>query len=562
MVLIYRDGTDVQLEPGQMVGKYRVEALVGEGGMARVYRVRHLQLDALRALKVLTSPSAEITRRLLQEGRIQARLRHRNVVNVTDTVQVDGAPGLVMDFVRGPSLAELIQKRRLTLEQVDMLALGILAGVEAAHSHGLVHRDLKPANVMLAIEPQGLVPKVADFGLSKILGGDSVHSTKAGIAMGTPAYMAPEQITDASSADARADVFSLGAILYEMLTGERCFDGGTVLEVFGRVAAGSFVPLDERMPDLPAFLCEAVHGALRLDRDDRVQRVAHLAALWSGERSLSDGDAAPAASRGPFDGTFLDELALMTTAPVEQPITAAPASAGVAAIEATTDFDAVAVANATLLPAELSKVAHAQVTPPAVNTSVARPSELADRRGAALGLTLLWVMGVSVLLLGGACFVGIVLWQRSTPERVEVPPHVDVPVAVKPVVPVGAVPVDDTREHPDPLEASVEAPAVAPAPVAGADEPDVPAPTAPEPSPSAPEAAVGTIVVSGDYNRVYVSKEGSHDLIRPGVLEPGTYFLRPKWTDEIAWDAQVEIVAGETVRVNCSARLKVCRTEP
>src|SRR6185503_18078691 len=131
----------------------------------------HLQLGSLHALKVLTSPTEAIALRLRREGRAQAKLRHPNIVAVTDSIDVFGEPGLVMEYVRGPSLAELLQKRRLTVDQAEHLALGILRGVAAAHGLGLVHRDLKPGNVLLAIDADALLPKVADFGLAKILEG-------------------------------------------------------------------------------------------------------------------------------------------------------------------------------------------------------------------------------------------------------------------------------------------------------------------------------------------------------------------------------------------------------
>src|SRR5690606_39000326 len=126
---------------------------------------------------------------------------------------------LVMDLVDGPSLDDLMYQRRLSVAEVDELARGILAGVAEAHRHGFVHRDLKPANVLLKPIPGGFTPKVADFGIVKALevSGDGMHATRVGVAMGTPRYMAPEQVRDAKSVDQRADVFSLGAMFYEML---------------------------------------------------------------------------------------------------------------------------------------------------------------------------------------------------------------------------------------------------------------------------------------------------------------------------------------------------------
>src|SRR5262249_51361093 len=143
---------------------------IGEGGTATVYRVRHRVLGTWHALKVLHLSSERIRQRLMQEARVQAELRHPNVVGVTDVVEVDGEPGLVMELVPGVSLEILLGSSRLTLAQVDDLARGIFAGLAHAHAHGVIHRDLKPANVLLKPGRDGSVtPMVTDFGVAKVL---------------------------------------------------------------------------------------------------------------------------------------------------------------------------------------------------------------------------------------------------------------------------------------------------------------------------------------------------------------------------------------------------------
>jgi len=221
----------VDLEPGTTIDRYLVERVLGHGAMAVVYLVRHQQLDSLHALKVLKVTGAELRHRLLQEGRVQAKLRHPNILSVTDVIDVNGAPGLVLEHIQGPSLEKLLLDHRLNWEQVDDIARGVLRGVGAAHARGLVHRDLKPGNIMLAITDEGLVPKVADFGLAKILCGEGgMAQTRSGVTMGTPAYMAPEQIRDSKHVDHRADLFALGAILYEVACGRRTFGGDDIFE--------------------------------------------------------------------------------------------------------------------------------------------------------------------------------------------------------------------------------------------------------------------------------------------------------------------------------------------
>ena len=267
--------------------RYTVEKVLGRGGMAIVYRVRHNQLGTHHALKLLVLPTGPVQKRLLQEGRLQAKLRHPNIVSVTDVLIVDEAPGLVMEYVSGPSLREYLSSRRLTVEQVDELGRGILQGVAFAHEQGFVHRDLKPANILLAQEDGQVVPKVTDFGLAKIIREtDALKSTvetRTGAAMGTPAYMAPEQIRDSKSVDQRADVFSAGAVLYEMLCGDKAFSGGDTLLLFNAICDGVYRPIEELAPNAPQRMAGAIKAALEPDRDRRVTTVTELLALWKGE---------------------------------------------------------------------------------------------------------------------------------------------------------------------------------------------------------------------------------------------------------------------------------------
>ena len=197
--------------------------------MGVVYAVRHIQLGAPYALKLLkiTGDSRKvraIRARLLTEGRIQASLRHRNIVTVTDTVLIDDQPGLVMEWVDGTNLDAFIEKRSpLPLDLIESVGRSIIRGVRAAHAAGHLHRDLKPDNILIADEDGEWVPKVADFGLAKVLQDDGIAgaSTVHGSVFGTPQYMSPEQAMDSKSVDERTDVFALGCILYELCTGTR-----------------------------------------------------------------------------------------------------------------------------------------------------------------------------------------------------------------------------------------------------------------------------------------------------------------------------------------------------
>lgn len=278
------------LEAGQTVDRYVVDSLLGRGGMAVVFRVRHTQLASFHALKVLTIASAGIKDRLLQEGRVQASLRHPNVVAVTDVLDVGGSPGLVMEYIEGPSLDRWLESNRPGLEQAEAIFRAIVSGVDAAHRQGLVHRDLKPANVLLAPTGQGhFVPKVADFGLAKALVDEDggMKRTRSGVTMGTPQYMAPEQIRDAKNVDARADIFSLGCILYELVSGRPPFDGPDILSIFNAVASGTYTPPSIAVADLPKRFNDAIVGCLTTDRELRIPSCVALLDVLGGAASLN-----------------------------------------------------------------------------------------------------------------------------------------------------------------------------------------------------------------------------------------------------------------------------------
>ncbi|RME22683.1 MAG: serine/threonine protein kinase, partial [Deltaproteobacteria bacterium] len=266
------------LSAGQVVDRYEVQALLGQGGMAAVYRVRHTQLQVDRALKVLTIGHPGVRQRLLLEGRVQASLSHPNIVGVTDVLEVGGQPGLLMEYVEGPSLQQWLAAYRPSLDEALALFRDIVAGVDHAHQRDLIHRDLKPANVLLLRRGDALVAKVADFGLAKVVADEigEPGATRTGLGMGTPAYMAPEQIRDAKRVDKRGDIFALGSILYELCTGRQAFAGTDILAQLAAVAAGDYTPAREVVPDLPEAVSEVIDRCLRVDREERMPSCAAL----------------------------------------------------------------------------------------------------------------------------------------------------------------------------------------------------------------------------------------------------------------------------------------------
>ncbi|MFZ6031267.1 MAG: protein kinase domain-containing protein [Chloroflexota bacterium] len=216
------------LTSGTRIGPYEVLSLLGRGGMAEVYKGLHTRLERTVAIKVLSSSmalEADFRARFEREARAIAALRHPNIVQMFDFGDVDGLYYMVMEFIAGKDLAHLIAENGpLPLDLARSLAGDVASALDYAHFQDLVHRDVKPSNVLLQISDVSLRPRaiLTDFGIAKILGGDT-GATKTGLMMGTLNYMAPEQIRSSGQVDGRADVYSLGIVTYQMLTGHLPF---------------------------------------------------------------------------------------------------------------------------------------------------------------------------------------------------------------------------------------------------------------------------------------------------------------------------------------------------
>jgi eukaryotic-like serine/threonine-protein kinase len=234
--------------PGSRIGPYEVTALIGEGGMGKVWRAHHTGLKRDDALKVLPDAFASDPDRLARfrrEAQVLASLNHPNIAHVYGLEQADGVQALVMELVEGPTLADRIAQGPIPVDEALPIAKQITEALEAAHEQGIIHRDLKPANIK--VRPDGTV-KVLDFGLAKALeprsvGIDATASptitspammTGVGMLLGTAAYMSPEQARG-KAVDKRTDIWAFGAVLYEMLTGKRAFAGNDVSETLAAV---------------------------------------------------------------------------------------------------------------------------------------------------------------------------------------------------------------------------------------------------------------------------------------------------------------------------------------
>jgi serine/threonine protein kinase len=276
------------LRRGDVVaGKYRVEETAGEGGMAIVYAAHHLVLDQRVAVKVLVADGARdevTTERFVREAQAAARLQSEHAVRVMDAgVLSSGQPYLVMEFLEGCDLAELVElSGPIEVPEFTDYMLQALEGIAHAHAAGIVHRDVKPSNLFLALRPDGSnAIKVLDFGISKSTveaSGADVTKLTGKAVLGSPAYMSPEQVRNASSVDARSDVWSLGVSMYELLTGRMPFEGEGVGAMLAAILEADAVPVHELRPQVPEALSNAVMRCLRRNRDERWADVGELAA--------------------------------------------------------------------------------------------------------------------------------------------------------------------------------------------------------------------------------------------------------------------------------------------
>ncbi len=298
--------------PGQVLGgRYLLRELIGQGGMAQVWKAEHLTLHRPVAVKFLNlkgEPSV-VRARFLREARIAAAVRHRYVVDIVDFgAASDGTPFMVMELVEGRTLATRIQRGpSLSLADVVRIAARLLAGLEAVHAAGIVHGDLKPDNVVLLVESgHEDTPKLLDFGISRLSRRDtssgmrSVVPTEDRDILGTPPYMSPEQ-AGGGDMDHRSDLFTVGTMLYEMLAGQRPFDDENPLRTVAAVREAAPVPLASLRPDLPPGLVAVVARAMARSPVDRFESASDMRkALLDAARAhvRQRADEVPVASHG------------------------------------------------------------------------------------------------------------------------------------------------------------------------------------------------------------------------------------------------------------------------
>jgi hypothetical protein len=500
------------LEIGETVERYKVEAMLGSGGLAAVYRVRHLHLGTVHALKVLLVATPLDRSRLLSEGQVQARLKHPNVVSVSDVLVVHRAPALVMELVEGPSLEEQLQQGPLPREQAMGLLRGIVAGVGAAHAAGLVHRDLKPSNVLLGQGRAGeTVAKVTDFGLVRPMGAGG-RGTSSGTTVGTPAYMAPEQIREPSAVDARADLWGLGCLLYELVCGRRAFPMLDPFLLYEAVAAGRYEP--------PVGIEPRIAGAIRdLLQVEPAARISSCASLW--ERLWDD-----------LPPPELQDSELISLMPPTKLAGDPPAPASPTARQYDLRQAVGAGAVAGGLVALLGLFGWGMLAPLLGSEPVAdtRPQpvpapQVQPVQGVTEPAPLAPVLG-------------------PVPEPVLVPPPPQEPLPQQPV-PLALSTTPSAKVQPLPEATSAQA-------VAEEGEPEV----------VATEPAMGEVLVGGDAREVWL-EAGSRRVALDGPVPAGSYTVWARWDDGVVrLSGKIEVQAGRITRLKCASFVLACAVVP
>lgn len=267
-----------------LADKYRVESVLGVGGMGMVVAAEHVELRQKVAIKFMLPEALRseiLVDRFMREARAAVSLRSEHVARVLDVGKLEtGAPYIVMEYLEGEDLAAVVSDRvPLPAKTAIDYVLQACIAMGEAHKLGIVHRDLKPANLFITRRPDGSAfIKILDFGISKIkLDDDEVSQTQTSTAMGSPGYMAPEQMRSARQVDPRADIWSLGCILYQLLSNTLPFEGDTAPEMFAAVLGGDPQPLQSVASHLDPLLIEAVHRCLENDREERFANVGQLA---------------------------------------------------------------------------------------------------------------------------------------------------------------------------------------------------------------------------------------------------------------------------------------------
>lgn len=282
---------------GRTIGRYEVQELIGEGGMALVYRAFDPEINRSVAMKLLKEEHCEDKERkgrFIKEGKAAGALAHPNIVTVYDVGQIEEQPYMMMELLEGQTLGELLQEnKKFSLEAIMEVGIQLGNALDYAHERGIVHRDMKPDNIVLS--PDGKSAKVADFGIARFEHQTDKETTQVGIMLGTPRYMSPEQASG-ERVNGRSDLFSVGVILYEMITGKKAFDADTMPTLIMQIVKKNPLPIRQVNADAPVGLQKIVNKLMQKKPSRRFQTGKELAdALQRELEALRESDEEKAA---------------------------------------------------------------------------------------------------------------------------------------------------------------------------------------------------------------------------------------------------------------------------
>ena len=528
-----------ELKPGSVFEKYTVEKLLGRGGMGAVYLVRHNVLDTLFALKILFPEIAAVKKqfvdRFIREAKLACKIRHPNLIAVHDAGRsANGMYYIVMDYVPGGNVRELLRREgRLAPRRAQEIVLQVAGALDAAYEHHMVHRDIKPDNIMFAADGSA---KLADLGIAKSTDDQDTMLTMAASVFGTPSYMSPEQAKDSSKVDCRADIYSLGIVFYEMLTGQRPFRGESSMQILSQVVSADEVP-DVRTirPELPPDLAAVVAGMTAKKLEERIPTPAvlleRLRAIRLPENAASapSGNATKTLAPAPVEVTMPTVASVPEVpapAPEPAPAPAAPVEVTMATVASVPEAPAPAPApKPTPPPVEARNTA---VPVDAAGSSKASPEKAAlpaperpARRGGAKKWILLGAVAGFVCLIAAVAAVLLIPRTKGAGNAPTAPAPAAATAAKPTETSAPAAATTKATETPSPIPTSAakstaSTPAAAPSPAtketaaasapapATKETPAVPVPAPPAPPAPAPEELVsdplgkGRIVLLGD----------------------------------------------------------------
>lgn len=565
----------------EKIGRYDVLERIGQGGMGVLYRARDNVLERDVAIKMMQvdfagEPGAH--ERFEREARAIARLAHRNIVTIHELGDLGGTPYIVMELLGGADLAELMARQSpltplnpLNIDQKLDIIIELCAGLAYAHERGIVHRDIKPSNVRVL--PDGTV-KLLDFGIAKMPVAGTTHR---GSMIGTASYMAPEQVSD-GTIDGRADIFAVGVLLYELLSGQKPFPAESPTAVIYQILHTDPPPIRSLLPDLPAPLGDVVSRALQKNPDQRFGRASEMAADLQIVRSMLHAPPAPPPAPVRVPEPAREEVATIRRPPLSDAAAERPSgTTSVLGGSTSTSFAAADPAGELELDMPLRRSEEAGSV---VASLPAAPRE----RG-----FLLWV-GVVLVIAAGAA-IGYVVMTRQASERLRPAPvagtlsardsraegassageSVRPPAAVAPSPESTVAPTPESTPAPPPAAAPAELPAAPPSPAPELVPASPPPPTPVEPAAVTPAPA--SLRISGSYPfevlqgiRQISPPASSHSLQLPAGratlrLRSREYFLSQSVSLDLRGGERRSVEAPALGTISVFAALETCRVQ-